>query len=80
LVRWSNLPDTDATWEDYLQIRQQFPTFAVEDNTNLEREGMSAMLNEKGSEELGELVLNKEEKKQREKEEEYGRQLRNVAV
>jgi hypothetical protein len=38
------------------------------------------MLNEKGSEELGELVLNKEEKKQREKEEEYGRQLRNVAV
>jgi hypothetical protein len=41
---------------------------------------MSAMLNEKDSVELGELALNKEEKKQREKEEEYGRQLRNVAV
>jgi Chromo (CHRromatin Organisation MOdifier) domain len=44
LIRWSNLPDSDATWEDYLQIRQQFPFFKVEDNLDFERRGMSAMV------------------------------------
>jgi hypothetical protein len=38
------LPDSDATWEDYLQIRSQFPHFVVEDNNSLKEGGMSATL------------------------------------
>ena len=30
LIRWSNLPDQAATWEDYLYIRRKFPDFDVE--------------------------------------------------
>ena len=30
LIRWSNLPDQAATWEDYLFIRKKFPNFEVE--------------------------------------------------
>jgi hypothetical protein len=37
LIRWSNLLDSDATQEDYLQIKQQFSSFKVEDNLNFER-------------------------------------------
>jgi hypothetical protein len=41
LMRCSNLPDSDATWKDYLQIHQQFPEFIVEDNSNSKRENVS---------------------------------------
>ncbi|KAJ4802427.1 polyprotein [Rhynchospora pubera] len=29
LVRWSNLPDDSATWEDYLFIKRKFPEFVA---------------------------------------------------
>lgn len=41
LIRWSYLPDADATWEDYEMMRQQFPTFIDEDNSNFEGGAMS---------------------------------------
>lgn len=35
------MPDSDATWEDYQELREQFPEFVVEDNSLLKRKGIS---------------------------------------
>ncbi|PKU73061.1 hypothetical protein MA16_Dca019264 [Dendrobium catenatum] len=31
LIRWKNLSDYDATWEPYERVKQQFPSFHLED-------------------------------------------------
>jgi hypothetical protein len=71
LIRWSNLLDTDATWEDYLQIRQQFPNFVFEDNYTAKERGVlaSAMLliNESSVERINhEEELNEKESSRKE--------------
>jgi RNase H-like domain found in reverse transcriptase/Reverse transcriptase (RNA-dependent DNA polymerase)/Integrase zinc binding domain/Retroviral aspartyl protease/Integrase core domain/Retrotransposon gag protein/Chromo (CHRromatin Organisation MOdifier) domain len=35
LIKWSNLDEDEATWEDYEYIRHQFPNFKLEDKLNL---------------------------------------------
>ena len=40
LVKWKNLPETEATWEAVYQMNQQFPTFHLEDKVNLEPRGV----------------------------------------
>jgi hypothetical protein len=41
LVKWTNLPETDASWEDYDFIRQTFPTALLEVKKNFKEEAMS---------------------------------------
>lgn len=41
LVQWAQLGKEEATWEDYDEIRKQFPGISLEDKTNFEGEGMS---------------------------------------
>ncbi|XP_078166228.1 uncharacterized protein LOC144560881 [Carex rostrata] len=41
LVQWSNLPESEATWEDYETLIQQFPDSTLEDKVDLEEEGVS---------------------------------------
>lgn len=36
LVQWSNLPPSEATWEDYETLVQQFPGSTLEDKVDLE--------------------------------------------
>jgi hypothetical protein len=38
LIRWYTLPDFDATWEDYGDMRMQFPEFVAEDSSNVKGE------------------------------------------
>jgi Chromo (CHRromatin Organisation MOdifier) domain len=38
LIRWYTLPDFDATWEDYEDMRMQFPEFVAEDSSNVKGE------------------------------------------
>ena len=40
LVKWKNLPETEATWEAVYQMNQQFFTFHFEDKVNLEPRGV----------------------------------------
>lgn len=42
LVKWSNLADEDATWEDYSAIQAQIPEFLLGDKSILEGEGVLA--------------------------------------
>ena len=35
LLKWKNLPDFEATWEDYYTIQHQFPNFHLEDKVNV---------------------------------------------
>jgi Chromo (CHRromatin Organisation MOdifier) domain len=35
LIKWSNLENDEATWEDYENIRDQFPEFKLEDKLRL---------------------------------------------
>lgn len=41
LVRWSNLTDSEATWEDLDYIRKQFPNFLLEGKELFKEGGMS---------------------------------------
>jgi Chromo (CHRromatin Organisation MOdifier) domain len=43
LVKWSNLDDEEATWEDYEYIRNHFPNFKLEDKLNLEERPLSGL-------------------------------------
>jgi len=29
LIKWSHIPDTSATWEDYYVLKEHFPTAAA---------------------------------------------------
>ncbi|KAM0065899.1 putative nucleotidyltransferase, Ribonuclease H [Helianthus debilis subsp. tardiflorus] len=40
LVQWDGLPPEDATWEDDLQLTQQFPNFPLEDKVGLNGGGI----------------------------------------
>ena len=40
LVKWKNLPESEATWKAVYQMNQQFPTFHLEDKVNLESKGI----------------------------------------
>jgi len=42
-VKWSNLADEDATWEEYDSIRGQFPEIRLEDKSILEGGVMSGI-------------------------------------
>uniref|UniRef100_A0A803PV97 Chromo domain-containing protein n=1 Tax=Cannabis sativa TaxID=3483 RepID=A0A803PV97_CANSA len=35
LIKWENLPETEATWEDFAVIQDQFPHFHLEDKVKL---------------------------------------------
>ena len=35
LIRWKDLPEYDATWEPFDNMKQQFPNFHLEDNVTL---------------------------------------------
>jgi Chromo (CHRromatin Organisation MOdifier) domain len=37
LIRWTNLPPEDASWEDYDTLANQYPTFILEDKNNFEQ-------------------------------------------
>ncbi|KAJ4754640.1 polyprotein [Rhynchospora pubera] len=41
LIKWSNLPEEEATWEDYEQIRKRYPEFSLEDKEDLEKRRVS---------------------------------------
>lgn len=41
LVQWAQLGEEEATWEDYDEIRKQFPGISLEDKTHFQGEGMS---------------------------------------
>jgi Chromo (CHRromatin Organisation MOdifier) domain len=43
LVQWSNLAEDDSTWEEYPELRKQFPHFCLEDKTVIEGEAMSGL-------------------------------------
>ena len=36
LVQWKGLPQHEATWELYEELKQRFPDFHLEDKVNLE--------------------------------------------
>ena len=38
LVQWKGLPQHEATWELYEELKQRFPDFHLEDKVNLEKE------------------------------------------
>ena len=38
LVQWKGLPQHEATWELYEDLKQRFPDFHLEDKVNLEKE------------------------------------------
>ena len=38
LVQWKGLPQYEATWELYEDLKQRFPDFHLEDKVNLEKE------------------------------------------
>ena len=40
LIKWKNLPDSEATWESVYLLNQQFPQFHLEDKVNLEPRGI----------------------------------------
>ena len=40
LVKWKELPETEATWEAVYQMNQQLPTFPLEDKVNMESRGI----------------------------------------
>ena len=44
LVKWTNSAEEDATWEDYLVIKEQYPQFNLEDQEALMGEGISQSL------------------------------------
>ena len=35
LIKWDNLPDYEATWEDFLAVQTRFPAFHLEDKVTL---------------------------------------------
>lgn len=35
LLQWANLPEYEATWEDYDHIQDRFPDFHLEDKLSL---------------------------------------------
>jgi hypothetical protein len=41
LIKWSNLPDEDASWEDYDVIARHYLSFILEDKNNFEGRGLS---------------------------------------
>lgn len=41
LVKWENLPDSEATWESAPLIHQQFPAFHLEDKVKLHGGGIA---------------------------------------
>jgi Chromo (CHRromatin Organisation MOdifier) domain len=41
LIKWTNLPQKDASWEDYDSIKQRFPNAILEDKNAVEEEVMS---------------------------------------
>jgi Chromo (CHRromatin Organisation MOdifier) domain len=41
LVKWSNLSEADASWEDYDFLKQRFPTAILEDENFFEEGAMS---------------------------------------
>lgn len=40
LIKWKNLPKTEATWESVYLMNQQFPDFHLEDKVNPEARGV----------------------------------------
>lgn len=36
LVQWQDLPSTEATWEDFVQLQQSFPMMIVEDKVRFD--------------------------------------------
>jgi Chromo (CHRromatin Organisation MOdifier) domain len=44
LVKWSNLPEDDALWEDYETIHSTYPTAILEDKNDFEGRGVLAHL------------------------------------
>jgi Chromo (CHRromatin Organisation MOdifier) domain len=44
LVKWSNLSEDDASWEDYETIRSTYPTAILEDKNDFEGRGVLAHL------------------------------------
>jgi Chromo (CHRromatin Organisation MOdifier) domain len=43
LIKWTNLPEDDASWEDYGVIAQYYPQFILEDKNNFEERGLSGV-------------------------------------
>jgi Chromo (CHRromatin Organisation MOdifier) domain len=48
LVKWSNLDDDEATWEDYLSLCEQFPEIKLEDKLKKKKGALSRSEVEEG--------------------------------